>query len=157
MWTLPNIITLVRICFTPVIALLPFIEGYWPKLIAFVIFSTHVAANIAKGVDPSVVTLGLVAVGLVGAVLWDLLTWWWALPTSSSHALLGGLAGAAVVKAGFAALDLAGTAFDVILGRFTRLDGNLVLVISGKVSARFQLLDLPAQFFGALALGFLLV
>ena len=38
MWTLPNIITLVRICFTPVIALLPFIEGYWPKLIAFVIF-----------------------------------------------------------------------------------------------------------------------
>ena len=34
MWTLPNIITLVRICFTPVIALLPFIEGYWPKLIA---------------------------------------------------------------------------------------------------------------------------
>lgn len=77
------------------------------NFIAFLIFSTHVAANIAKGVDPSVVTLGLVAAGLVGAVLWDLLTWWWALPTSSSHALLGGLAGAAVVKAGFAALDLA--------------------------------------------------
>ena len=35
MWTLANVITLVRICFTPVIALLPFIEGYWPKLIAF--------------------------------------------------------------------------------------------------------------------------
>jgi Sec-independent protein secretion pathway component TatC len=38
MWTLPNIITIVRICFTPVIALLPFIEGYWPKLICFVVF-----------------------------------------------------------------------------------------------------------------------
>ena len=38
MWTLPNIVTLVRICFTPVIALLPFIEGYWPKLIAFIVF-----------------------------------------------------------------------------------------------------------------------
>ena len=38
MWTLPNILTLVRICFTPVIALLPFIEGYWPKLICFIVF-----------------------------------------------------------------------------------------------------------------------
>jgi PiT family inorganic phosphate transporter len=76
------------------------------NFIAFVLFSTHVAGNIAKGVDPKVVTLGLVAAALFGAVVWDLLTWWWALPTSSSHALLGGLAGAAVVKAGFSALDL---------------------------------------------------
>src|ERR1051325_6691276 len=37
-WTLPNILTLARICLTPVIALLPFIEGYWPKVIAFLIF-----------------------------------------------------------------------------------------------------------------------
>ncbi len=77
------------------------------NFIAFLIFSTHVAGNIAKGVDPSVVTLGLVAAGLVGAIIWDLLTWWWGLPTSSSHALLGGLAGAAIVKAGVGALDLA--------------------------------------------------
>ena len=48
MWTLPNIITLVRICFTPVIALLPFIEGYWPKLIAFVIFLVVKAVNKMK-------------------------------------------------------------------------------------------------------------
>ena len=48
MWTLPNIITLVRICFTPVIALLPFIEGYWPKLIAFIIFLIVRAANRMK-------------------------------------------------------------------------------------------------------------
>jgi len=77
------------------------------NFIAFLVFSTHVAGNIARGVDPRVVTLGLVAAGLVGAVVWDLLTWWWGLPTSSSHALLGGLAGAAVVKAGFGALDAA--------------------------------------------------
>jgi PiT family inorganic phosphate transporter len=76
------------------------------NFIAFLLFDTHVASNIAKGVDPNVVTLGLVAAGLVGAVVWDLLTWWWGLPTSSSHALLGGLAGAAVVKSGFGALDL---------------------------------------------------
>ncbi len=77
------------------------------NFLAFLLFDTHVAGNIAKGVNPSVVTLGLVAAGLVGAVIWDLLTWWWGLPTSSSHALLGGLAGAALVKSGVGALDLA--------------------------------------------------
>jgi len=76
------------------------------NFLAFMIFDTHVASNIAKGVSPGVVTLGLVAAGLIGAVVWDLLTWWWGLPTSSSHALLGGLAGAALVKAGPSALDL---------------------------------------------------
>ncbi len=69
------------------------------NFIAFLFFKTHVAGNIAKGVDAHVVTLALVASGLVGAILWDLLTWWWGLPTSSSHALLGGIAGAAVVSA----------------------------------------------------------
>ncbi|MDB4946009.1 MAG: inorganic phosphate transporter [Labilithrix sp.] len=77
------------------------------NFIAFLVFSTHVAGNIAKGIDPHVVTLGLVAAGLVGAVIWDMITWVLGIPTSSSHALLGGLAGAAVTKAGFKALDLA--------------------------------------------------
>jgi PiT family inorganic phosphate transporter len=71
------------------------------NFVAFVVFNTHVAGNIAKGVDGHVVTLPLVAAALLGAVVWDLLTWWWGLPTSSSHALLGGLAGAAVVARGF--------------------------------------------------------
>ncbi|HVU01707.1 MAG TPA: inorganic phosphate transporter [Polyangiaceae bacterium] len=75
------------------------------NFVAFLFFETKVAGNIAKGVDPHAVSLTLVAAGLVGAILWDLLTWWWALPTSSSHALLGGLAGAAIVKAGFGVLD----------------------------------------------------
>jgi PiT family inorganic phosphate transporter len=77
------------------------------NFIAFLIFDTHVAGNIARGVDPNVVTLGLVAAGLLGAVVWNLLTWWWGLPTSSSHALLGGLAGAAILKSGVGSLDLA--------------------------------------------------
>jgi PiT family inorganic phosphate transporter len=76
------------------------------NFLAFLLFGTHVASNIASGVSPRVVTLGLVAAGLVGAVIWDLITWWWGLPTSSSHALLGGLAGAALVKAGPSSLDL---------------------------------------------------
>lgn len=75
------------------------------NFVAFLVFETRVAANISKGVDPAVATLTIVGAGLVGAIVWDLLTWWLGLPTSSSHALLGGLAGAAVVKAGFGALD----------------------------------------------------
>lgn len=77
------------------------------NFVAFLVFSTHVAGNIAKGVHADVVTLPLVAAGLIGAIVWDLLTWWWGLPTSSSHALLGGVAGAAIVKAGLGALDSA--------------------------------------------------
>ncbi len=75
------------------------------NFIAFLFFESKVAGNIAKGVHPGVVSLTLVAAGLVGATVWDLLTWWWALPTSSSHALLGGLAGAAIAKAGIGSLD----------------------------------------------------
>ncbi len=75
------------------------------NFIAFFFFESHVAGNIAKGVHANVVTLTLVGAGLLGAILWDLLTWWLSLPTSSSHALLGGMAGAAIVKGGFGALD----------------------------------------------------
>jgi PiT family inorganic phosphate transporter len=76
------------------------------NFIAFLIFGTHVAANIAKGIDPHVLSLSLIGSALIGAIVWDLLTWWWGLPTSSSHALLGGMAGAAIVRGGFHAIDL---------------------------------------------------
>src|SRR5262249_60187601 len=49
MWNLPNILTLVRICLTPVIALLPFIEGYWPKLICFVVFIFAAVTDVIDG------------------------------------------------------------------------------------------------------------
>jgi len=48
-WTLPNILTLARICLTPVIALLPFIEGYWPKVIAFLIFLAAAVSDVVDG------------------------------------------------------------------------------------------------------------
>src|SRR5437868_1096334 len=76
------------------------------NFIAFKVFATKVAGSIAKGVDPAVVSLTLVGAALVGAIVWDLVTWWLALPTSSSHALIGGLAGAALVKAGTGSLDV---------------------------------------------------
>ena len=50
----------------------------------------------------------LILAALLGAIIWDLITWWLGLPTSSSHALLGGLGGAAIAKAGFGALILSG-------------------------------------------------
>jgi inorganic phosphate transporter, PiT family len=75
------------------------------NFIAFLFFESHVAGNIAKGVHADVVTLTLVGAGLIGAIVWDLITWWLALPTSSSHALLGGMAGAAIVKGGFGSLE----------------------------------------------------
>jgi PiT family inorganic phosphate transporter len=52
-----------------------------------------------------VLSLGLIGAALFGAIVWDLITWWWGLPTSSSHALIGGMAGAAIVKAGVHAID----------------------------------------------------
>jgi inorganic phosphate transporter, PiT family len=75
---------------------------------AFVV-GTAVAKTIGKGlIDPSVVDPSVVLGALLGAILWDLITWYLGLPTSSSHALLGGYAGAAIAKAGFGALILAG-------------------------------------------------
>ncbi|MCM3878614.1 MAG: inorganic phosphate transporter [Vicinamibacterales bacterium] len=72
-------------------------------------FGTAVAKTVGSGmVDLSVVTFAVIFAGLTGAILWDLLTWYFGLPTSSSHALFGGYAGAAVAKAGFSAVIVSG-------------------------------------------------
>ena len=71
------------------------------KFVAFLVFGTHVATTIAKDVVvQDVLSIGVVFAGLVGAIAWDLITFYLGLPTSSSHALVGGIAGAAVAKAG---------------------------------------------------------
>src|SRR5580765_7005078 len=73
------------------------------NFVAAFTFGTAVAKTIGKGmIDISVVTFAVIFSGLVGAIVWDLITWYYGLPTSSSHALVGGYAGAAVAKAGFA-------------------------------------------------------
>ncbi len=70
---------------------------------------TKVATTIGHDiVDPRFLDPYMVMFGLLGAIIWDLITWWVGLPTSSSHALVGGFAGAAVAKAGMAALKMAG-------------------------------------------------
>jgi PiT family inorganic phosphate transporter len=76
---------------------------------AFLIFGTAVAATIAKDVVvPDVLSNGVILAGLVGAIAWDVITWYVGLPTSSSHALVGGMAGAAVASAGWRALISSG-------------------------------------------------
>src|SRR5690606_2032241 len=70
-----------------------------------------VAATIGKGiVDPSIITPLVVFAALIGAVLWNIATWYYGLPSSSSHALIGGLAGAAVAKSGIHFLNGPGIA-----------------------------------------------
>jgi inorganic phosphate transporter, PiT family len=71
------------------------------NFVAAFALETRVAKTIGKDiVNPAVVDPLLIFAALVGAIVWNLLTWWWGLPSSSSHALIGGFAGAAVVKAG---------------------------------------------------------
>src|SRR5436190_19031951 len=75
------------------------------NFIAAFTFGTAVARTVGAGmIDIKVVTFAVVFGGLAGAIIWDLITWFYGLPTSSSHALIGGYAGAAVAKAGFAAI-----------------------------------------------------
>ncbi len=88
------------------------------NFVAAFVLGTHVAKTIGKGmIDLSVVTHEVVLAGLLGAIFWNLVTWYYGLPVSSSHALIGGYAGAAVAKAGFGAILLAGLDEDARLHR----------------------------------------
>ena len=79
------------------------------NFVAVLVFQLKVATTVGKGtIDPSVVDQYVVFGALVGAIIWNLITWFYGIPSSSSHALIGGLVGAAVAKAGTGALIEAG-------------------------------------------------
>src|SRR5678815_2734830 len=84
--------------------LTPFQAVVWAAFFNFIsafMFGTGVDFTMGKGyVDIKKVTLEVILAGLIGAIVWDLITWWLGLPTSSSHALIGGYAGAAIANAG---------------------------------------------------------
>ena len=92
----------------------PNVAVAWAAFFNFVAafgFGVQVAATLGKGVvDPAAIDRWVVLGGLIGAIFWNLLTWLLGLPVSSSHALIGGLAGAAVVRGGFGVLLLGGLA-----------------------------------------------
>ena len=71
----------------------------WWNFAAAWFFGVHVANAVAKWVHPEFVTVEVIFAGLLGAIVWDLITWYVGLPTSSSHALLGGFGGAAIIHA----------------------------------------------------------
>ncbi len=79
------------------------------NFVAFLVFGVAVAATIGKGIiDPSIVDHYVVFGALVGAIAWNLITWYYGIPSSSSHALIGGLAGAAIAKGGTSKLVASG-------------------------------------------------
>ncbi len=79
------------------------------NVVAIFLFQLKVAATVGKGiVDPGVVDQYVVFGALVGAIAWNVVTWWYGIPSSSSHALIGGIVGATIAKAGVAPLISAG-------------------------------------------------
>ena len=88
--------------------LTPFQAVVWAaffNFVAFLVFGLHVANTIAKGIVHSdIVTLQVVMAGVIGAIIWNMVTWWFGIPSSSSHTLMGGFVGAAIAHAGFHAV-----------------------------------------------------
>jgi len=103
------------------------------NFVAYLLFSLKVATTIGKGVvNPEVINLNVIAAALFAAIVWNLLTWWWGFPSSSSHTLVGGLVGAAVAKAGFGSVVVGGV---VKIVAFIVIAPVLGMVISFLISA----------------------
>jgi inorganic phosphate transporter, PiT family len=104
------------------------------NFVAAFAFGTAVARTVGAGmIDINIVTFAVIFGGLTGAIIWDLITWYFGLPTSSSHALIGGYAGAAVAKAGFSAILLSGwtkTILFIFLSPLIGLTAGLALMTS---------------------------
>lgn len=106
--------------------------AFW-NFIAFAVLGTKVATTIAKGVvDQGIISIGVIFAALVGAIFWNLLTAWLGLPSSSSHALIGGMVGAAVAKSGGHVVLLDGlkkTGVFIIYSPLVGLALGLVLIL----------------------------
>lgn len=102
------------------------------NFIAFLFFGLHVAQTLGTGIiDPGVVDPSVIFAALVGAISWNLITWWLGIPSSSSHALIGGLVGGGIAKAGLSAMvwtGLSKTLFAIVLSPLVGFMLALVLV-----------------------------
>jgi inorganic phosphate transporter, PiT family len=111
------------------------------NVVAIFVFQLKVAATVGKGiVEPGVVDQYVVFGALVGAIAWNAITWWYGIPSSSSHALIGGIVGATVAKAGFAPLVFAGVmktvAFILISPLLGFLFGSILMVAVAWICRR---------------------
>ena len=100
---------------------------------AYFVFEAHVANTIGKGIiSPDLMDNAVVFGALMGAITWNLVTWWGGIPSSSSHALVGGIVGAGVTKAGFSAIvwgGLSKTLYAIVLSPFTGFFLGIVMVV----------------------------
>ncbi len=135
------------------------------NFLAYFLFQLKVATTIGKGtIDPAIVDYYVVFGALIGAIIWNVITWYYGIPSSSSHALVGGLVGAAVAKAGFGGLISAGVlkivAFIFVAPFLGFVIGGLLMVVVSwlcrnmaprkvdKHFRRFQLLSAAAYSLG---------
>src|SRR5580704_4189027 len=108
------------------------------NFIAFLFFVFHVSATIGTGlVDPDVINIYVILSALIGAIFWNIFTWYYGLPSSSSHALIGGLLGASIARAGMGPLNwvgiskvLAGIVISPLLGM---LMGMILMVATARL------------------------
>src|SRR5258708_11072802 len=113
------------------------------NFVAVFIFHLKVAATVGKGiVDPAIIDHYVVFGALLGATSWNIITWWFGLPSSSSHALIGGLIGAAVAKAGSAPLIGSGIGNTVLFIFVSPLMG---FVLGGLLLVAVSLAFRPAS------------
>jgi PiT family inorganic phosphate transporter len=128
------------------------------NFVAAFLVGTAVAKTIGKGlVEPSVLDPNVILAALTGAIVWNLITWWLGLPSSSSHALMGGLGGAAVAKAGATALIGSGWVLPILhlpVSLIERTLGSMTVALSrftwGGGSYRSGFPPAPAAIGGAL-------
>ena len=100
------------------------------NFIAFTVFGLHVANTIGKGIiDPTVVDAAVIFAALVGAIVWNLITWGLGIPSSSSHALIGGLVGAGVAKAGLSAAVWSGLSKTLLAIVLSPMVGFLLAIV----------------------------
>jgi len=126
----------------------PKLAVVWAAFFNFVaafFLGTAVAKTIGSGmIRVDQVTQYVVITGLIGAIVWDLLTWWWGLPTSSSHALIGGYAGAAVMRSGWRVIITSGWYKTLIFIVVAPVVG-LILAFTFMVAIFWLLKDKPPQ------------
>ncbi|MCU0378924.1 MAG: inorganic phosphate transporter [Bacteroidales bacterium] len=110
--------------------LTPFQAVLWAaffNFLAYLVFELHIADTIAKIVDTSAITLMVILAGIIAAIIWNLLTWYMGIPSSSSHTLVGGFAGAAIAYTGW---DVVHTGRIIKIGAFIFLAPLLGMIIS---------------------------
>ncbi len=123
----------------------PRVAVLWAAFFNFVaafVFGLNVASTIGKGtIDPRIVTAWLLLATLIGAIAWDIITWWFGLPTSSSHALVGGLIGAGVVKGGWGVVQTDGVSKILLFIVLSPVIGLLaamgLILLTTRIARRF--------------------